>query len=428
MANDPKARRLVDVLRQVLSGGHPEVVRRPDEPPRKVLVYSEFGDTVDHVRRYLDEAFPNRVMTIRSLGRELAGTVRKNFDGACNKGLQQDQYEVLLATDKMSEGFNLNRAGLVINYDIPWNPTRVIQRLGRINRIGTKVFNNLYLFNFFPTEQGAAQHNVRQIAANKMFMIHTSIGEDSKIFSADEEPTAAGLFEKLTQNPDTLEEISFLTQARREWADICERHPQVKAKLEKLPGRVKTAERRGRGATYLFTRKKMTLFALRHRAGEGGEEPIVHLPIQDALAEIRCAFDAERCGGFSADFWPVYESLQKDLAERHAGSHPGVTSLIAKARNVLTGAIARGVGGHFARILLDDLQNHGTLSDRTLRMIINAAATDAALEAMIETMKNQMGVGYLEAIKDQLPDNEIVVAVEHQVAHRPSAQGAAPGA
>ena len=49
---------------------------------------------------------------------------------------RDDDYDILLATDKLSEGFNLNRAGLVVNYDIPWNPTRVIQRVGRISRIG----------------------------------------------------------------------------------------------------------------------------------------------------------------------------------------------------------------------------------------------------------------------------------------------------
>jgi len=189
---------------------------------------------VDHLKGYLDKKFPNDVLTIRSLSKAVAKTVRRNFDAACNPGLQQDQYKVMLATDKMSEGLDLNRAGLVINYDIPWNPTRVIQRVGRINRIGTKVFDDLYLFNFFPTEQGQDHNNVRQIATNKMFMIHTSIGEDAKIFNTDEDPTPAGLFEKLSRNPDELEEESFLTQAKRERAEIREEHPEIVDKIGKL--------------------------------------------------------------------------------------------------------------------------------------------------------------------------------------------------
>jgi len=414
VANDPKAARLIEEIRQVISGKHPELESRKNEPSRKVIVFTEFGDTVDHLKTYLDREFPNQVMTVRSLSKDRAKSIRRNFDGSCNEGLQQDQFDVLLATDKMSEGFNLNRAGLVINYDIPWNPTRVIQRVGRINRIGTKVFEDLYLFNFFPTEQGQDQHNVRQIATNKMFMIHTSIGEDARIFDVDEEPTPAGLFEKLKRNPDELEEESFLTQAKREWAEICKKHPAVVEKIGKLPGRVKTARKKSPPSTMLFARKGATLFALQHVRNEEAAEEILHLPLHDAIELVRCPFKEKRCESFSAGFWPAYEALQADLSDRRHGMLPGATSLITRARNVLASAIGKGIGGEFVKVLLDDLQNHGTLADRTLRKIIDAAGKDASFEKMIAQLKHEMGEDYLQLIKDKLPPNEIVIAIEHQ--------------
>lgn len=414
VANDPKARKLIAEIQSVLAGSHPALVCRDGEPERKVIVFSEFADTVDHLGGYLDKAFPKQVLTIRSLSKELAATVRKNFDGSCHAGLRQDQFKILLATDKMSEGFNLNRAGLVINYDIPWNPTRVIQRVGRINRIGTKVFEDLYLFNFFPSEQGEDLHNVRQIATNKMFMIHTSIGEDARIFDTDEEPTPAGLFEKLSRNPDELEEESFLTQAKREWAEIGKKHPAVVEKVHKLPGRVKTTQFRDPVGTYLFARKGMTLFALRRNADESTEDGIVHLSIQEAIGAIKCAADAERCKEFSESFWHDYEVLQQSLSDRRHSAPPGATSLITKARNALVAAIAKGSGGVFAKVLLEDLQNHGTLSDRTLRKIIEAAGNDKKFEEMVDRLKKEMGADYLDIIKDKLPPNEIVIAIEHQ--------------
>lgn len=414
VANDPKARKLIAEIRSVLDGDHPALVSRGDEPERKVIVFSEFSDTVEHLREYLDAAFPAQVLTIRSLSKEVAATVRKNFDGACHAGLQQDHFKVLLATDKMSEGFNLNRAGLVINYDIPWNPTRVIQRVGRINRIGTKVFEDLYLFNFFPSEQGETLHNVRQIATNKMFMIHRSIGEDSRIFDTDEEPTPAGLFEKLSRNPDELEEESFLTQAKREWAEIQERYPEVAEKVRNLPGRVKTTQLRDPMGTYLFARKGMTLFVLCQSKDEFTEDGIVHLSVQEAIGSIKCSFDALRNQNFSKNFWSNYEDLQQSLTDRRHGASPGATSLIAKARNALIAAIAKGSGGLFVKILLDDLQNHGTLADRTLRKIIEAAGEDKLFEKCISQLKQEMGGDYLELIKDKLPPNEIVIAIEHQ--------------
>jgi hypothetical protein len=414
IANDPKAEQLVEELRAVLDGTHAAIKSRQGEPSRKVLVFSEFADTVDHLREYLEKAFPDKVLTIRSLNKDAAQIVRRNFDGSCNRGLQQDQYQILLATDKMSEGFNLNRAGLVINYDIPWNPTRAIQRLGRINRIGSKVFEDLYLFNYFPTEQGADEHNVRQIAANKMFMIHTSIGEDAKIFAAEEEPTAAGLYQRLRRNPDDLEEESFLTQAKREWREIQARYPEIVTKLNKLPGRVKSARVVMPTGTYLFTRKGMTLFALRNRNLDGGTRVIDHLPIREAIAEIKCAFESERAATFTETFWADYNALQASLDDRRHGAPPGATSLIVKARTILMGAIEQGRGGEFAKTLLDDLQNHGTLSDRTLRKIVETAGDSAAFESLLQQLVTEMGINYLDALRDKLPPNEIIVAVEHQ--------------
>ena len=94
-------------------------------------------------------------MVTGSLSSTQLEKINSNFDASYREDWQENNYDILLSTDKLSEGFNLNRASTVINYDIPWNPVRVIQRVGRINRISKKVFDTLYIINFFPTEQGA---------------------------------------------------------------------------------------------------------------------------------------------------------------------------------------------------------------------------------------------------------------------------------
>ncbi|MDW7973050.1 MAG: hypothetical protein RMI01_07600 [Thermodesulfovibrio sp.] len=109
--------------------------------------------------------------------------------------------------------FNLNRAGAVISYDISWNPVRVIQRVGRINRIAKKVYPEIYIVNFFPTEKGADIVRSREIAGTKMFMIHNVLGEDSKIFAPDEEPQASELYRRLTTYVEDEEE-SFFTKIK----------------------------------------------------------------------------------------------------------------------------------------------------------------------------------------------------------------------
>ena len=91
-----------------------------------------------------------------------------------------------MATDALSEGFNLNRAGVIINYDIPYNPTRVVQRIGRINRINKKMFDNIFILNFFPTEIGEQNTLIKGISTLKMLLINNIVGSDTKTLTPDE--------------------------------------------------------------------------------------------------------------------------------------------------------------------------------------------------------------------------------------------------
>ena len=180
--NDPKTKCLLDnIINEIKQKPH------KGEPKRKIIIFSEYLDTVKYLTPILEKNFRKRILVVASdLTARKISQINKNFDASYSE--QDDEYDILLASDRISEGFNLNRAGSVINYDIPWNPVRVIQRVGRINRISKKVFHELRIVNFFPTERGAELVKSREIAGNKMFLIHSTLGEDSKIFDIDEEP------------------------------------------------------------------------------------------------------------------------------------------------------------------------------------------------------------------------------------------------
>lgn len=177
---DPK----LDEFKRILSE------HRMKDPKRKIVVFSAFADTVDYLGETLQKAGnPLRVMKYTSGDASSSNKekIRSNFDAGVRKELQQDNYDILIATDAISEGYNLHRAGEIFNYDIPYNPTRVIQRIGRINRINKKVFEHLYIFNFFPTEVGEAETRTKEISTLKMAMIHAIMGEDTKALTKDEE-------------------------------------------------------------------------------------------------------------------------------------------------------------------------------------------------------------------------------------------------
>ena len=153
-----------------------------NESERKLIVFSEFADTVNYLGDALAKAgLPVMKYTSADATPANKDLIRANFDAGMKPALQRNDYQVLIATDAISEGYNLHRAGAIFNYDIPYNPTRVIQRIGRINRVNKKVFEHLYIYNYFPTEE---------ISTLKMAMIHAIMGEDTKALTKEEEVKA----------------------------------------------------------------------------------------------------------------------------------------------------------------------------------------------------------------------------------------------
>ncbi|NMA46112.1 MAG: helicase [Lentisphaerae bacterium] len=424
--NDPKAAKLTEVIKAVLAGKHPDIDAQKGEPKRKVIVFSEYADTVKHLTDYLETHFPERVLSVSgNMSKQLKQSIAANFDAAFSKkGKPLDQYDILVATDKMSEGHNLNRAGLVINYDIPWNPTRVIQRVGRINRIGNKVFQNLYIFNFFPTERGADINRSREIAAAKMFMIHNTIGEDAQIFDIDETPEASSLFRKLQENPEDSEEESFLTSVKKAYHSMLEQHPGIAERLQRLPCRVKTARAGDHNALYLFKRKGLGLFTIYVPIIDNVERLRAEsTSMEEAFAAIQCEFAEPRLE-LSEDFWEAYDAAKVGLDQfgsRHQGGDSRsmrvrALSNIAAAQSLLHGEQSPAVA--FMPTLRQAIDRFGALSDFTLRRLGRfELKNDAQLKKFleqVEQLRQKLGDDYLAKLTKQSANSrsEIIVAIE----------------
>ena len=155
------------------------------DPSRKIIAFTEYADTAEYVYKMLKDDFKIFVYTSKYATESNKRIIKENFDASSN--IQSKEFSVLIATDAISEGYNLNRAGTVFNYDIPYNPTRVIQRVGRINRVNKKVFDELYIYNFFPTATGEEHVRIKQIATLKIMMINHIMGEDTKVLTSEEE-------------------------------------------------------------------------------------------------------------------------------------------------------------------------------------------------------------------------------------------------
>jgi superfamily II DNA or RNA helicase/HKD family nuclease len=175
---DPKIDQLQNYIKQALV----------ENPKRKIVVFSSYADTVKYLQKELDKRGVGGVLAFTALeaSRESRKTLLSNFDASYVLGPQVDDYQVLVCTDALSEGVNLHRAGIVMNYDIPYNPTRVVQRIGRINRINKKVFDSIHIYNFFPTVIGNKIVSIKAIATLKKALINGIMGDDVKALTPDE--------------------------------------------------------------------------------------------------------------------------------------------------------------------------------------------------------------------------------------------------
>jgi superfamily II DNA or RNA helicase/HKD family nuclease len=413
--NDPKTTCLIVNLEDILN-------QKPakGEPKRKVIIFSEYLDTVGYLEPILERHFGKRLLVVSGdLSSSKISDLNKNFDASYAD--QEDKYDILLASDRISEGFNLNRAGIVINYDIPWNPVRVIQRVGRINRISKKVFDELYIVNFFPTEQGSELVKSREIASNKMFLIHNTLGEDAKIFDIDEEPTPSGLFERIQQNPDNLEQECFYIKALRRYLEIKKENPELIEDLKNYPNRIKVGKKSDENELLIFFKKgRLYIHALRYDAEKDNQ---VYQPtFEEVFDKIACDKDEEKLL-LSDGFWDWYEKA-KEFRERRSMS-VSEQSLEQKALNNLNTFLRNPWEDlmpfmDFLRTMREDIIDYGTLSDYTLRRIANLTNADdnnrkRAIQE-ISALKNELGEDYLLKEKERQKDltKEIIIAIENQ--------------
>jgi superfamily II DNA/RNA helicase len=93
---------------------------------------------------------------------------------------------ILVSTEVLSEGVNLHRSNIVINYDIPWNPTRLIQGVGRVNRVDTK-FDTIHTFNFSPTQESSDLIKLKEAAEAKIHAFIEMLGADARLLTEGEE-------------------------------------------------------------------------------------------------------------------------------------------------------------------------------------------------------------------------------------------------
>lgn len=197
---DPK----LDVFKENLK---PILFNNETNRPQKLVIFSEAIDTVNTIKR-VAEKHGYKVLSITAANRdEQQNTIQENFD-ANYKGVWKNDYDIIVTTEVLAEGVNLHRANVILNYDTPWNSTRLMQRIGRVNRIGsTEDF--VYVYNFKPSAEGDAEIKLVQKAYTKLQSFHTLFGEDSKVYTEEEEVSHYDLNKVVNGEESPLEKYIY---------------------------------------------------------------------------------------------------------------------------------------------------------------------------------------------------------------------------
>ncbi|MCD6556679.1 MAG: hypothetical protein J7K64_05735 [Bacteroidales bacterium] len=218
----------------------------------KLVIFTESKETGDYIYEALIDEFPGQVMFYSSKGgrhtdKKLISNhtvsrdiIQENFDP--NRKEQKNDIKILIATDVLAEGINLHRSNVIINYDLPWNPTRVLQRAGRVNRLGSQ-FEKVFIFNFFPTTQSDEHLGLEVNITNKIQMFHDILGEDAKYLTDGEEIGSQELFNTLNnkkvytgEDDEGDSELKYLEMMRK----IRDENPDLFAKIKELPKKARS--------------------------------------------------------------------------------------------------------------------------------------------------------------------------------------------
>lgn len=252
----------------------------------KKIIFTESKETAGYLEEKLAKIYGSRVVSYSSQSStKLKIEIEESFNPKL-KERNNDLYDILITTDVLAEGVNLHRANVIINYDLPWNPTRIMQRVGRINRVGTE-FDEIYVFNFFPTTTTSKHVKIKDRVLEKLQAFHDILGEDNKYLSEEEIVEPKKLFEDLTSFKDdeisTNPELKYLAVIRQ----IRDNDVVLFEKIKKLPKKAKTgriSDKIESDSTISFIRKG----ALKNFFITKNHNDTIQISFIDAIKYLEC--------------------------------------------------------------------------------------------------------------------------------------------
>lgn len=211
-------------------------------PDEKILIFSEYAESANYIEDALKARGVTHVASVTG-NSEDPTILAKRFSPISNANvpgkaiLPEDEIRILVATDVLSEGQNLQDCAIVLNFDLPWAIIRLIQRAGRIDRIGQKS-DRVLVYTFLPTEGVNAVLQLRERVAERLKRNASIFGADEKFLNTPgESKLICGLFDETAEFPEEQNEgpVDFASEAYEIWKSAERNHPELAKKALNLP-------------------------------------------------------------------------------------------------------------------------------------------------------------------------------------------------
>lgn len=397
---DSKVNALVDLL-------------RTEHPGEKVLIFTEYVDTATYVAAALKEAGVSNV-GLASGNTDNPSSIARRFSPDSNKlpGLQasehktvDDAIDVLVATDVLSEGQNLQDSHIIVNYDLPWAIIRIIQRAGRVDRIGQKSDKvYVYLISHEKVEQAI---RLRERIKNRLGASAEAFGSDEQFFGSEREVKILDDFYNgvITDGADEIDgEADSVSEAWLVWSNAQEKHPALAARVLRMQDMVHSTreqyvrETRGGVTCYVATDSGVDAFATSTNDNAGNKVDRLLTPME-ALRIFQAQVDTP-----SAPMRPDHFERQQALVQGPLTTEAvaqgnlrgirkwawerlgGNTLFTAKASDALNALHERPLTQHATQRLSQARRNRYSLDDLADllnqlhsedRLVIKSSETDA---------------------------------------------------
>jgi len=329
-------------------------------PSEKVLIFTQFADTVEYLEKQLKARGVTKIIGVTGQSTNPTWAAWQ-FSPISNEKrdrvLPADEHRVLLATDVLSEGQNLQDCSIIVNFDLPWAIIRLIQRAGRVDRIGQQA-ENILCYSFLPADGVERIIRLRSRVKARLKENAESVGSDEIFFEDDQtDQTIRHLFTETAGllDGDDDDEVDLASYAYQIWKNAIEREPALENLIPALPPISHASRALSVGDTKLpgalvYLRTPQDNDALAWIDQEGN-------PVTESQFEI---LKAAECG-------PDTPAVQRDPT--HYGLVTKAVELVAAEERSVGGQLGRPSGARFR--IYERMKHHaealkGTLYESSL--------------------------------------------------------------